>query len=441
MKIALISPRGPLYKHKKGIWKKSLRYAPLTLTSLASLVPKEINAKVEIYDEGIEDIPYNLDADLIGISAITGTSSRAYKLANYFRNKGITVVLGGVHPTLVPEEAAKYADSVVVGYAEQTWPQLLRDFKQGTLQKMYKEKNINLSDLPLPRRDMLRPRDYLTINTLEATRGCVHRCDFCVVNAAWGSKPFQKPISDVVKEIESIIEISNKRKLIFLDLNLIADKKYAKELFSALISLNVRWFGLSTVMIAWDDELLDLASKSGCNGLLIGFESLSEETLAKTSKKFNSLKDYYKIVDKLHEKGIAIMGCFVFGLDGDNKSVFKRTVDFCIKAKIDLPRFSICTPYPSTSLFNRLKEEGRILTEDWSLYDGQHVVFEPKNMTREDLYKGTEWAWKEVYSGKSMFKRLIGSRLHLQHMIPANLGYRFYAHNLNKFYTCEVPNL
>ncbi len=437
MKIALVSPRGPLYRHKGGIWKKSLRYAPLTLTTLASLVPKELQADVSLYDEGIRDIPFDLDADLIGISAITGTASRSYKLADYFRNKGITVVLGGVHPTLMPEEAATHADSVVVGYAEQTWPQLLNDFKNKILKKRYVAKNVDLSNLPFPRRDMLPKKSYLTMNTMEATRGCIHKCEFCVINTAWGNKLLQKPIEDVVKEIQYM----KVKKLIFLDLNLIADVEYAKKLFRALIPLKIKWFGLTTVQIAWDDDLLNLAAQSGCGGLLLGLESLSRDTLRQTFKSFNSFKDYSYVIQQLHKKGIAIMGCFVFGLDGDDQSVFQRTVDFCIEHNVDLPRYSICTPFPNTPLFNRLKKENRILTEDWSLYDGQHVVFKPKQMSVEELYNGTQSAWKETYCYGSIFKRLSRARLHLKHIIPANIGYRFYAHNLSKFYTCDAINL
>ena len=188
--ILLLSPRGPLYRHRTGIWKKSLRYAPLTLTTLAALIPPDIKADVTLVDEGIEDIDLDIQADLIGISAITGSAPRAYELAGHFRRRGIPVVLGGVHPTLMPEEAARHADAVVVGYAEDSWPQLLRDFVAGRMQARYDQApNLSLANRPFARRDLLPPGQYTTSYTIEATRGCIHPCEFCVVPIAWGRRP------------------------------------------------------------------------------------------------------------------------------------------------------------------------------------------------------------------------------------------------------------
>src|SRR5919202_5309903 len=225
LRILLLSPRGPLYRHRTGIWKKSLRYAPLTLTTLASLVPPELGAEVTIVAEGIADIDTDADADLVGISAITGTAPRAYELAARFRRRGIPVVLGGVHPTLLPDEAQRHADSVVVGYAEETWPQLLRDFAAGHMQARYTQQpGLSLAGLPFPRRDLLPSSRFVTTHTIEATRGCIHACEFCVVPTEWG-RPLQKPVADVVADIRQM----GARRLIFLDLNLIADRDYAAE--------------------------------------------------------------------------------------------------------------------------------------------------------------------------------------------------------------------
>lgn len=432
MKVALISPRGPLYRHRSGIFGKSLRYAPLTLTTLAALLPEELEVELELYDEGIEEIPPELEADLIGISAITGTASRSYQLAGEFRSRGIPVVLGGVHPTLCPEEAALHADAVVTGYAEESWPQLLRDFAAGRMEHRYcQDPDLDLGGRPLPRRDLLDLSKYFTPNTVEATRGCIHHCRFCVVPSAWG-RPRQKPIREVVRDIESM----NAPSVIFLDLNLIADEEYAKKLFRELVHLKISWAGLATTKIAWDDELLALAAASGCRGLLVGFETVSLESLAESAKKFNTHQSYELVIRKLHDAGIAIMGTFVFGFDADNRDIFARVAEFAVRSKIDLPRYSVLTPFPGTPLFRRLESEGRILSRDWELYDGQHVVYQPTQMTPQELQQGVEWAWKETYSWANIARRLAGSRRMLLKSMAANLGYRFYGYNLDRFYNC-----
>jgi radical SAM superfamily enzyme YgiQ (UPF0313 family) len=433
LKLTLISPRGPLYRKRGGVFKKSLRYAPLTLTTLASLIPPEIDMELTLIDEGIEEVDYAaLDADLVGISIITGTAPRGYEIAARFRARGIPVVLGGVHVTLAPDEAANHATTIVIGYAEETFPQLLRDFVAGEMKARYQQARLNLADLPAPRRDLLNPRHYTTIHTYEATRGCIHQCEFCVVPSAWG-KPLQKPVGDVIDDIRNM----GSKRLLFLDLNLIGNKAYARELFSALIPLKVMWGGLATTLIAWDEDLLDLAAESGCRGLLIGFETVSDSGLAEMNKRFNNQQDYRLVVDRLHDRGIAIQGTFVFGTDADDKDSFAQTVDFVMETHIDLPRYAIQTPFPNTSLYHRLKVEDRILTEDWTLYDGQHVVFQPAQMTPIELLNGTEWAWKKTYSYGSIARRMIGSRTLLPVAIPANIGYRFYANRLRDYYNCD----
>src|SRR6185295_11948543 len=229
---ALLSPKGRLYRHRSGIFKRSLRYAPLTLPTLVSLIPPEIEHTVALIDEGIRDIPLDLEADVIGMTVITPTAPRSYWLADHFRSRGIKVVLGGPHVTLIPEDAEPHADAIVVGYAEDTWPQLLRDAQAGRLNKRYSQApGLDIGGRPFPRRDLLPTKHFLTNNVFEATRGCVHACEFCVVPTAWGRKPFQKPVGEVVADIRQ----HGARKLIFVDLNLIAHRGYALELFSALI--------------------------------------------------------------------------------------------------------------------------------------------------------------------------------------------------------------
>jgi radical SAM superfamily enzyme YgiQ (UPF0313 family) len=274
---------------------------------------------------------------------------------------------------------------------------------------------------------------YLTNNVFEATRGCIHNCEFCVVPTAWGRKPYLKPVDQVIADINQ----HDARKLIFVDLNIIADRDYAVLLFTALIPLKVQWYGLATVLLADDAELLKLAERSGCKGLLMGLESISPQNLRQNHKGFNSPDKFARVVQRLHEHGIALQGCFVFGLDHDEPDVFLKTAEFAVEARIDLPRYAIVTPFPNTALYKRLAAEDRILTRNWELYDGQHVVFHPAKMSVEELQMGAEVAWKHTYSFRSIARRIRHSPAPWPVKLGTNLGYRFYAHNLNRFYNCD----
>jgi radical SAM superfamily enzyme YgiQ (UPF0313 family) len=436
MKIALVSPKGPLYRNRGGIFRKSLRYQPLTLTTLAALAPTELRPQFALYDEGAQDVPLDVEADIIGLTVITGSATRSYELADEFRRRNKTVVLGGPHVTLMPDEAQQHADAICVGYAEESWPQLLRDFASGKMGKRYEQSaEFELTNLPFARRELLDRRDYLTQAVFEATRACAHNCEFCVSPAAWGRRQFQKPVGHVVEDIRRV----GARKILFIDLNLVSDVAYARELFSALIPLNVRWFGLSTSLIGRDPSLMDLMAKSGCAGLLIGFESISRAGLATIAKRFNDPQLYAELVRDLHKRGITIQGCFAFGNDADDTDTFDATADFVIRTQIDLPRFSVLTPFPGTSLFRRLERDGRILTRDWEKYDGQHVVFVPKQMTPGALQAGHERAWKAVYGWRPILSRIRHARSQWALSLGANLGYRFYAHHLRTYYNCDWP--
>ncbi|GHS86348.1 B12-binding domain-containing radical SAM protein [Campylobacterota bacterium] len=440
MKIALISPKGRLYRHTGGIFKRSLRYQPLTLTTLAALIPAELHASVELIDEGIAEIPSDLSADLVGITAITGTANRAYEIADRLRARGITVVLGGPHITLLPDEAAEHADAICVGYADQSWQRLLLDFAAGKLQKVYRQDaDFTLVGQPFARRELFDRKHFLTQAVFEATRSCAHDCEFCVAPTAWGRQQYQKPIDWVIEDIRRYTARTGETKILFVDLNIISDKRYAAELFTALIPLGVQWFGLSTVLIAHDRSLMELMARSGCKGLLLGLETVSDSSLADAHKSFNASVSYRSLIDDLHHLGIAIQGCFVFGLDHDTTDVFDATVQFAIDAAIELPRFAVLTPFPATPLFKRLEAEGRILTRDWDLYDAQHVVFQPRNMSAHELASGHERAWREVYRWSAIGKRLWRARHLTPLFISGNWGYRFYARHLHSFYNCDMP--
>ncbi len=432
--IVLISPKGPLYRHRGGIFRQSLRYMPLTLPVLCALIPEDLDVRVTCVDEGIQDVDPALQADLIGMTVITGTARRAYDLSAHFRSRGIPVVLGGPHVTLVPEDAQPHADSIVVGYADEEWPRLLRDFTRGRLQSRYTQSpQLDLAGLPSPDRNVLPRRKYLTSDVFEATRGCVHACDFCVVPSAWGRRPLQRPVSEVVQEIRAY----GSRRAIFVDLNLIADRTYAFALFRGLAPLGLQWYGLATTQLCDDLPLLDAAAHSGCRGLLMGLESVNPDNLRKSRKGFNRPENYRRAVERLHQRGIALQGCFVFGMDEDDPEIFLQTARFCVETGIDLPRFAILTPFPGTALYHRLDGEGRILTRNWELYDGQHVVFQPARMSVDELQQGTEAAWRHAYSWRSIATRLASRAGSLPIALLANLGYRFYARRLHRFYTCD----
>ncbi len=227
------------------------------------------------------------------------------------------------------------------------------------------------------------------------------------------------------------------QKLIFVDLNLIADRGYALRLFVALIPLELQWYGLATVLLADDLELLALAARSGCKGLLMGLESISPQNLRESRKGFNAPERFVRVVERLHEHGIALQGCFVFGLDHDEPDVFLKTAEFAMQAKIDLPRFAVVTPFPNTALYKRLLAENRILTKNWELYDGQHAVFRPARMSVQELQQGVEVAWKHAYSFRSIARRIGHSPAPWPVKLGTNLGYRFYAHHLSRFYNCD----
>lgn len=430
MKIQLLSPAGGLHRRRGGIFKTSLRYAPLTLTTLAALVPQELEAEVTIQDEGAGPLKLDFQADLVGISAITGTSLRSYQIADRLRAAGHTVVLGGVHPTLLPEEAARHADAVVVGYAEDCWPRLLRDFAAGRLRPRYRMSGRpTLDGLPVARRDLLRRRRYATVNAVEAVRGCPHQCTFCAVPAAWPGVYVKRPVEEVVAEIATL----EGKNVLFVDLSPTEDVHYAKALYRAMIPLGKRWVGLATVRIAQDRELLRLAARSGCRGLLIGFEAVSQETLDESNKSFHSAVDYADVVKRLHDHGIGIQGCFVFGFDNDDPGVFERTVEFVDKVKIDLPRYAAVTPFPGTALYRKLRSQGRLLHTNWDLYDVEHVVFRPRQMSPEQLQEGLDWSWRQSYGWRSILGRMTAADWSgLPLWISLNLGYRYFARHLRR---------
>ncbi|MBU1105765.1 MAG: B12-binding domain-containing radical SAM protein [Candidatus Riflebacteria bacterium] len=434
MKLLLILPHGPIHRAGTGTYKRALRYAPLTLATLVALVPLDLNFDVHIIDEGVDawDPKEFTDYDLVAISAMTGTAVRAYAMADFFRRHNITVVMGGIHPTLMPQEAKAHADCVITGLAEETWPQALRDFTQRQLKPFYHmPSNLNLASFytPVPDRSIFDHTKYITVNSIEATRGCAFKCTFCAVATAWNNRYYTRPVESVIAEISTL----QGNELCFLDPSLTCNREYSLQLFRAMKPLKKWWVGCSTIDIAHDPELLAALAESGCRGLLIGFESVSPQSLAEVKKPFNDVLRYREAVRRFHSYGIGIQACFVFGLETDDRDVFKRTVDFIYESEIDLPQFSVLTPFPGTGIYKELASQNRIIENNWALFDAEHVVFRPKNMTVDQLQEGLMYAWRKSYSLRSIFKRLSGSRCLLSISIPANLGYNHYARHLSRY--------
>lgn len=427
MKIVLIQACSLIsIDSQQPFYKKSKRYsyAATTLTTLASVIPESLNAEIRIYDEGVEEVPGDLEADIVGISAMTPNAPRAYQLADGLRAKGIKVVLGGYHPTACPEEALAHADAVVVGFAEETWPRLLLDFRAGSMKKIYRDFSFKTfqSNLPHARRDLLKQGAYSQRGTIETTRGCYNRCEYCVIPNSTGGRLYHRPISQVIEEIRTL-----KNPIVtFLDSSPTEDMDYAKALYKALIPEKRRWLSAATLKAVYDDEWLDLAQKSGCKGVLIGFETVNQNTLNNCRKRFNKADEYKTLIKKLHDRDIAVLGCFVLGLDGDDKHIFHDTLQFVNEAHVDLCQYMVFTPLPGSPIFHKMHVQNRIIEHDWSLYDGKHVVIEPTDMTPEQLHNGIRWLWKNTYTISSIFQRLLGSKTSFLVMAAANYMFRRY---------------
>ena len=375
---------------------------PLNLAIVAASTPPEI--EVSITDENLCPIDFNRAVDLVGITAVTPTALRAYEIADAFRARGRTVVLGGIHPTMLPEEASQHADSVVLGEAEGIWPSLIEDFKEGRLKDTYSNgTQPSLAGLPWPRRDLFAKKGYVFHDTVSTTRGCPFSCSFCSVTSFFGHTYRYLPIEEIVQQVGSF---GNRRPIFFVDDNIAGTPRRAKKLFNALIPYRIKWVGQTSLTLAEDDELLKLAAASGCVGLFIGFESVYPASLASVGKKFSHVENYTQAVRRIHSHGIAIYGSFIFGLDHDDQDVFENTVRFAQNVKLEAAQFNILIPYPGTKAYDDLDREGRILTKDWSQYHMDTVVFEPRLMSPKTLQDGHEWAWREFYSMKSILKRV-----------------------------------
>ena len=414
MKLLLIAPYDrsirtfldyDLIIQKSGV-KIKANIAPLSLPTLAALTPENID--IHLVDEQVDTIDFNEDVDLVGITFMTYIAPRAYEIADVFRKRNIKVILGGIHATMLPEEAIKHADSVVIGEAENIWSQVVKDFQNHNLKPFYKsETPPDLANSPIPRWDLLRKGAYLNYS-LQTTRGCPQDCDFCSVKAFAGKTYRHKPVENVIKEIICLKKITNSNRFVFNDDNIIANKTYATELFEALIPLKIKWTSQASVAIARDNELLSLAAKSGLTHIFIGIESISEKSLKSVNKGINKVAEYKNIIQKIQSYGIQVFGSFILGLDADDENTPQRILDFSIENKLLCVMVSVLTPYPGTRLFNRMLDEKRIIHQDWGKYTNNEVCYQPKLYSVDSLQEKYIQLYKDLYSAPNIIKRILG---------------------------------
>jgi len=418
MKISIIIPKWP----EGSIWSGfAFRFPYLSATTLAALTPPEI--EVSIQDENAQEIIFEKDIDVAAISIMTPLAIRGYEIADRFKQNRTKVVIGGFHATWMPDEAALHADAVVTGEAEGVWKEIIQDAQNNRLKQRYISATVsNLDGLPPARRDLLKKDGYSFINTIQTTRGCPFDCDFCSVTAFYGRTYRCRPLEDIEKELQCISGGSN--FLFIVDDNITGNPAYAKKLFGILKKYPFKWLSQTSIAFAENPELLKLAQESGCYGMFIGFETLTQEGLEKLNKKFNRAEKYSEHIKRIHDHGIGIQGSFIFGYDWDTKASFDAVVNFVDRTKLDSVLFTILTPYPGTKVFSRMMAEDRILTTDWSKYDMAHVVYKPKSMSPEELQDGYLKANCEVYSWRSMLTRLPAFRRSLQVFGPMNWGFR-----------------
>jgi len=413
---------------RKAIW-----FPKLSLPAIAAYTPEHWD--VEIQDEAVREIDLECPADLVGISVMTCYAPRAYQLADEFRQRGVPVVLGGVHPTYCPDEALQHCDAIVTGEAEDSWPRLVADFEAGRMLRHYKmEKFPALENYKPPRVELLSEDAYMTRMCTFTTRGCHFDCEFCSVSPFNGKSTRRRPVPEVISEITRVkqwvagelvarmgkgslrdaLKILTKIRLSMEDGSIFAfvddlhnsNRAYCRELWAALKPLNIKWGCQSTLFLGDDEEMVKLAADSGCVSVFVGMESIFEESLGETHKPFNRVKKFEEEIKMFHDHGIMVNPGIVFGFDNDDESVFERTVEFLIKNRCELAYFNILTPLPGTPLYTRYEAAGRIFDRNWAHYDGKYVTFYPTRMTSDQLQEGYYWAQHTFYSLPNIWRRI-----------------------------------
>jgi len=395
VKLLLVSPA---HKFRKGL--RAIKIPQLSLHILASLTANDVD--ITVVDEEIKEIDFSLYFDLVGISCMTATANRSYQLSERFRQRGSKVVLGGIHPTILPQEAIRHADAVVIGEAEGCWADVINDFRKEKLQKFYHVPAPDLSKYPSPRRDFRIDSALFNCVGLGTTRGCPYLCEFCSVADFYGRKIRHRPISMVVEDIKQ----SGSKTFLVLDDNVTGHPEYSKELFEALIPLGIRWIGQSSISLSKDKEMLKLCRQSGCAALFFGLESVSPSSLVGMKKSLKSIEETEKAIEIIQDNGIAFHPSLIFGFDTDTKAIFDDTLDFLARTKLPTMSLNVLTPYPGTRIYQRFKDQGRIISYNWNHYDHHTVVFQPKNMTPRELAEGHHYVQSEFYSFSSILRHI-----------------------------------
>lgn len=424
MKCKFILPS--LTEAESPFWRpiKYSLFPPLGLATLASYL--NADDEVEIVDQHVQKLSTDDRPDLVAIQVYITNAYRAYQIADAYRAKGVLVILGGLHVTSLPEEAAQHADVIFLGPGEECFPRFLSDYRQGHHARRYVARTRSLAGVPPIRRDLIDRRLYLVPNSIVVTRGCPHHCEFCYKDAFFeGGKSFYtQTVDEALAEIERLPG----RHLYFLDDHLLGHERFARSLFSGMRGMNRVFQGAATVDSILDGDLIEQAAAAGLRSIFVGFESLDSRNLRQSNKRQNLSRNYEQVVNRLHDSGIMINGSFVFGLDGDDSNVFKKTVDWAIDNGITTATFHIATPYPGTAFYTSMQQAGRMTSDNWDLFDTRHVTFKPARMTAEQLQSGYDAAYRSFYTWSAIAKSSLfhGSLKH-------QLKHFFYTSGWKKF--------
>lgn len=398
MKVKMILPA--LTEAKSPFWRpiKYSLFPPLGLASLAGYFDED--DQIILQDEHVETLNLDDQPDLVVIQVYITSARRAYEIADHYRRQGVYVALGGLHVTSLPNEAAAHADTIFLGPGEDTWPEFLQDFRTGQSKKTYRSQIRTLLGVPKVRRDLIKRRFYLVPNSIVVSRGCPHTCDFCYKEAFFeGGKSFYtQTVDDALGEIDRLPG----RHLYFLDDHLFGNPRFAAALFDGMIGMKRLWQAAGTVKSILDPDLLEKAVASGLRSLFVGFETLNPANLREQHKYQNLNRDYTAAIRRLHDFGVMVNASFVFGMDEDDESVFARTVEWAIEQGIETATFHILTPYPGTSLYQRMMAQQRMTSKEWDMFDTRHVVYQPAKMSAKTLEAGYWRAYQDFYSWLSI---------------------------------------